>query len=281
MISNLPKTLVLQPISEPKVPSSTRTLSHPQIDQSIDISIIQNSSRTSDFQSRVRLFGRFCTLLIVMAASVFGRNSVPDNEIDCVKDKFQAALEFFNQALQQPQYALLTKSLVLSCSVMCDVVFIGTLMYWIFHGKSLRLPVSLGTFTILRLACLYVWHSPIPAGYLWKRPEIPSLIVTFEEGDGYFYAKYLGYMIICAKEWGDQGKYWLKRGIMSFCVYLVVTSLILRANYTIDLFTGAIFGTWFYDRVGYYVENVDKKWIRWTQNIDKVVDECCKRRSKE
>jgi len=256
-ISNFP---VFEPISDPHQP---KIPSHFQIEQSIDISMAHISSETSDFQSKVRLVGRFCTLLIVMAASVFGRNSVPDNEIDCVKDKFQDALEFVNKALQQPQYALLTGSLVSSCSLMCDMVFIGTFIIWILHGKSLRLPISLGAFTVLRLACLYVWHSPTPAGYLWERPDIPSLIMTFEEGDGFFYSKYLGYMIICANEWGFQGRYWMKRGVMGFCVYLVMISLVLRANYMIDLFTGGIFGIWFYDRVGYYVENIDKK---WTQN---------------
>lgn len=243
----------------------------PHIDQSIELSPCQDVSEPPYSLSKVRIIGRICTLVIVIAALMFGRNSVPDNEIECAEDKLQNVLEIINQTLQLPQYNTLTKFLIASCSILSDGVFIGTFLYWILYGKSLRLPISLGFFTIVRLVCLYVWHSPIPVGYLWERPEIPSLVVTFEAEDGFFYCKYLGYLVICSQEWGEQGKRWVKYMIMGACVYLVCLSLILRANYTIDLFTGVVFGIWFYERVGWYVENVDRTWRKWTDKVDKVL----------
>ena len=105
-----------------------------------------------------------------------------------------------------------------------------------------------------------------------------ALRPRFIDGDGFFYSKYLGYMVICAKELGDQGKYWMKRGILIGCVSLMVMSLVLRGGYTIDLFTGAVFGIWFYERVGWYVENVDSKWRNWMREVEKMMSGCCKTR---
>ncbi len=75
---------------------------------------------------------------------------------------------------------------------------------------------------------------------IWRYPGFPSLLVTYGVSNDLFFSGHTAIAVVGAVELARLGKRWL--GVIGCCVALfeVVTVLVLRAHYTMDVFTGAV-----------------------------------------
>jgi hypothetical protein len=85
---------------------------------------------------------------------------------------------------------------------------------------------------------------PPPPGIIWRNPKFPTVLVTYDVGNDFFFSGHTALAVLGAIEICHFGPWWL--GIVAICLALAEATivLILRAHYTMDVITGA-FAAWF------------------------------------
>jgi membrane-associated phospholipid phosphatase len=112
---------------------------------------------------------------------------------------------------------------------------------WILRGEArpfLALVIVLGLRQIMQ-ACVAL---PTPPDAIWHSPGFPSLLVTYGVANDYFFSGHTAIAVLGATELarlGRRGTTILGIGIVLFEAAAV---LILRAHYTMDVFTGLVTG---------------------------------------
>jgi membrane-associated phospholipid phosphatase len=85
---------------------------------------------------------------------------------------------------------------------------------------------------------------PVPPHAVWHYPGVPSLLVTYGVSNDYFFSGHTAIAVLGATELARFGKRWLTVLGIGIVLFEVVTVLILRAHYTMDVFTGVIAALW-------------------------------------
>jgi membrane-associated phospholipid phosphatase len=94
---------------------------------------------------------------------------------------------------------------------------------------------------------------PTPPNMIWHYPGFPSLFVTYNVGNDYFFSGHTAIGVFGALELARQRRQWLTGLALAVVLFEIATVLILRAHYTMDVFTGAVAALWIgslCDRVG-------------------------------
>jgi membrane-associated phospholipid phosphatase len=100
----------------------------------------------------------------------------------------------------------------------------------------LGLMILLGLRQILQRLCAL----PPPEGMIWRYPGFPSLLVTYGVSNDLFFSGHTAVAVFGAVELGRIGWRWLTSIAVAVAVFEVATVLVLRAHYTMDVFTGAV-----------------------------------------
>jgi hypothetical protein len=106
-------------------------------------------------------------------------------------------------------------------------------------GDSVRPFLGLLILFGLRQMCQAVTALPPPEGMIWRSPGVPSLLVTYGVSNDLFFSGHTALAVYGAIElgrWGGQA--WAVVGA-ALAVFEVVVVILLRAHYTMDVFTGA------------------------------------------
>lgn len=80
---------------------------------------------------------------------------------------------------------------------------------------------------------------------IWYDPGFPTLLVTYSVATDFFFSGHTGLAVLAAVELARMGtspegkRRWLALGI-AVAVFEATTVLVLRAHYTMDVFTGAV-----------------------------------------
>ena len=134
-------------------------------------------------------------------------------------------------------------ALLIVSSGLIDALGIFLLARWIF-GKSVRpflgLVILLGLRQIMQAICAL----PVPPHAVWHYPGVPSLLVTYGVTTDYFFSGHTAIAVFGATEMSRVGKRWLTVLGVAIVVFEVASVLILRAHYTMDVFTGIIAALW-------------------------------------
>jgi len=85
---------------------------------------------------------------------------------------------------------------------------------------------------------------PAPPSLLWHYPGFPSLFVTYNVANDYFFSGHTGIAVLGAVELSKLRKPWLTALAVTVVMFEAATVLILRAHYTMDVFTGALAALW-------------------------------------
>ena len=136
--------------------------------------------------------------------------------------------------------------MLISSSMVIDVVGVFLLVSSIW-GKSVRPFLSMLILYAMRQICQMVVGLPEPVGMVWRDPGFPSLLVTYETECDFFFSGHTGIAVIGAVEIMRIGRsrssysidVWFILG-MAVAVYEMGAVLVLKAHYTMDVFTGAI-----------------------------------------
>ena len=111
-------------------------------------------------------------------------------------------------------------------------------------GPSLRPLLGLLLLLVLRQACQGLCALPTPPGMIWRDPGFPSLFVTYGTASDLFFSGHTAIAVYGGLELARHGGFALAALGASVAVVEMAAVLVLRAHYTMDVFTGAVTALW-------------------------------------
>ena len=151
--------------------------------------------------------------------------------------------------------------LLIASSLVIDLLGAYLLGSAIF-GESIRPYVGLVMVFALRQVCQMLCPLPAPAGMVWRYPGVPAILVTYGTANDLFFSGHTAIAVYGAVTlFGHWGSWGLALGL-TIAVFEAVTVLILRAHYTMDVFTGIICALWVYSLGGTLAPLVDVMILR-------------------
>lgn len=150
-------------------------------------------------------------------------------------------------------------ALLIATSLVIDITALFLIGVGIF-GSSLRTLLALVIVMAFRQACHFVSSLPTPPGIIWRYPGFPSLFVTYEVGNDFFFSGHTAIAMLGALQFIHSGNMWLIIAAFVVVAVQLVSVLALRAHYTIDVFA-AIFVAWVANSVATQVAPMLDLWI--------------------
>lgn len=152
--------------------------------------------------------------------------------------------------------------LLIASSLVIDLLgayLLGTAIF----GASIRPYLGLVMVFALRQICQMLCPLPAPAGMVWRYPGVPAVLVTYGTANDLFFSGHTAIAVYgaatLAGHWGRPG---LALGL-AIAVFEAVTVLVLRAHYTMDVFTGIVCALWVYTLSGRLAPWVDQAIRHW------------------
>ena len=138
-------------------------------------------------------------------------------------------------------HSMAANALLIVSSGIIDLLGIFLLSIWIFRGDPrpfVGLVIVLGLRQIMQ-GCISL---PAPPDAIWHTPGFPSLLVTYGVAYDYFFSGHTAIAVLAATELARARKPWITAGAIGIVLFEAATVLILRAHYTMDVFTGLVTG---------------------------------------
>jgi hypothetical protein len=133
--------------------------------------------------------------------------------------------------------------LLIVSSALIDGLGLFLLGRWLFGG-SVRPFLGLFLLMVLRQILQALCTLPAPSGMIWHYPGVPSLLVTYHVANDFFFSGHTAIAVFGAVELSRFRRTWLTAMAILIVIFEVATVLILRAHYTMDVFTGAVAALW-------------------------------------
>jgi hypothetical protein len=130
-------------------------------------------------------------------------------------------------------------TLLIISSGIIDLLGIFLLASWVF-GRTVRPFLGLVLVLGLRQMMQAIVALPSPPNTLWHYPGFPSLLVTYSVGNDYFFSGHTAMAVLGATELIRLGRRWLSGIAVLIVMFEITTVLVLRAHYTMDVFTGLV-----------------------------------------
>lgn len=134
-------------------------------------------------------------------------------------------------------------ALLIISSALIDGLALFLIGRWLF-GPSVRPFLGLVMLLGLRQIMQAVCALPAPPNMIWHYPGFPSLLVTYNVGNDFFFSGHTAIAVFGGIELARLGKRWLAIVAVGIVLFEIATVLILRAHYTMDVFTGLIAALW-------------------------------------
>ena len=156
---------------------------------------------------------------------------------DALQDLFAGLNLYFGQ------HTTAANALLIVSSALIDLLGLFLVAEWIFIGRSrgfLGLVLLLALRQVMQALCAL----PPPPNVIWRHPGFPSLFVTYNVGNDFFFSGHTAIALFGAIELARLRRRWLTVLAFAVVIFEVATVLILRAHYTMDVFTGAVTALW-------------------------------------
>jgi hypothetical protein len=189
----------------------------------------------SSFFIRVALTG-IALIIWFWSQKLIGSRGAP---IMAIGDRLQDLTAPVNLYLHA--HAAAANLLLIVSSAIIDLLGIFLLTRWIF-GASLRPFLGLVIVLGLRQIIQSVVALPTPPNSIWHYPGFPSLLVTYSVSNDYFFSGHTAIAVLAVTEIARLRKHWLTALGILVAVFEIATVLVLRAHYTMDVFTGVVTG---------------------------------------
>lgn len=134
-------------------------------------------------------------------------------------------------------------TLLILSSVFIDALGIFLLGSWLFGG-SVRPFLGLVLLMLLRQFLQALCSLPVPSGMIWHYPGFPSLLVTYHVANDFFFSGHTAIAVFGAIELSRFRQKWLTVSSILLVLFEVAAVLVLRAHYTMDVFTGILAALW-------------------------------------
>lgn len=197
---------------------------------------------------------RLCVVIVGLAAwfgtqALLGSRGEPREPIsDALLDWLAGPTEYLHA------HPAAADGLLICSSAMIDALGVFLLGTSIF-GRTVRPFLGLLLLFASRQICQSLCALEAPHGMIWRYPGAPSLLVTYGVANDFFFSGHTGLATLGAVElvrFG--GRRWLPFAVL-IVVFEAITVLVLRAHYTMDVFTGAV--------VALYVATLSEHWAAW------------------
>jgi hypothetical protein len=183
--------------------------------------------------------------------SLIGGRSLPATGIGDAMHQWAAPLNAFFYENVRAANALLIVS-----SGLIDALGLFLLGSWLF-GCTVRpflgLLILLGLRQIMQVLCAL----PAPPHMVWHYPGFPSLLVTYGVANDFF-SGHTAIAVFAATQLARFERRWITVLAIGVVLFEIVTVLVLRAHYTMDVLTGIITALWvaaFCERIAPAVDN--------------------------
>lgn len=124
-------------------------------------------------------------------------------------------------------------------------------------GETFRPFLGLVMLFSLRQICQMLCPLPAPSGMVWRYPGVPAVLVTYGTTNDLFFSGHTAIAVFGAATLaGHFGAWGLALGL-AIAFFEAITVLILRAHYTMDVFTGIVCALWVYSLAGTVAPWVD------------------------
>jgi hypothetical protein len=134
-------------------------------------------------------------------------------------------------------------ALLIFSSAVVDGIGLFLLGRWLFGG-SVRPFLGLVILMALRQLMQALCALPPPSGMIWHSPGFPSLLVTYHVANDFFFSGHTAIAVFGATELIRFRVKWLTALAVLLVAFEVSAVIILRAHYTMDVFTGLIAALW-------------------------------------
>jgi hypothetical protein len=141
------------------------------------------------------------------------------------------------------QHSTAANALLIVSSALIDGLGLFLLARWLFCG-SVRPFFGLFLLMALRQVLQALCALPAPPNMIWHYPGFPSLLVTYHVATDFFFSGHTAIAVFGALELARFRKAWLTGAAALIVVFEIATVLILRAHYTMDVFTGIVAALW-------------------------------------
>lgn len=135
--------------------------------------------------------------------------------------------------------------LLIASSLVIDLLgayLIGSAVF----GASIRPYLGLVMVFALRQICQMLCPLPAPSGMVWRYPGVPAILVTYGTANDLFFSGHTAIAVYGAATLaGHFGTPGLILGLL-IAIFEAATVLVLRAHYTMDVFTGIVCALWVY-----------------------------------
>jgi hypothetical protein len=193
--------------------------------------------------SRRGFIFRLALSVIVLALwfwtqSLLGARSSPNGGIDDSLHDVTAALNGYFHV-----HAVAADALLILSSGIVDGLGLFLLGRWLFGGTA-RPFVGLVILMALRQLMQSLCALPPPQDMIWHYPGFPSLLVTYHVANDFFFSGHTAIVVFAGTELIRFRRGWLNVLAVLLVLFEVSTVLVLRAHYTMDVFTGLVAALW-------------------------------------
>jgi len=116
----------------------------------------------------------------------------------------------------------------------CYLLLVGVM------GPTVRPLLGLFLLFSLRQLCQALIALPAPPNMIWRNPGVPSLLVTYETGNDFFFSGHTAIAVYGAMELWRYQRGWLRLSALLIAFIEVLTVLVLRAHYSMDVLTAIL-----------------------------------------
>jgi len=152
-------------------------------------------------------------------------------------------------------------ALLIVSSALIDLLALFLLARWLF-GESVRPFLGLFLLMVTRQIVQAFCALPPPPNMIWHYPGFPSLLVTYSVAGDFFFSGHTAIAVFAATEVARLKKTWLTAFLIIVVIFEILTVLVLRAHYTMDVFTGLVVALWvasFVDRLSAPIDRFVEK----------------------
>ncbi len=106
-------------------------------------------------------------------------------------------------------------------------------------GPSVRPGIGLLILFAFRQVSQLLCALPPPPGMIWRRPGVPSLLVTYGVANDFFFSGHTAIAVLGAIEVARIAPWWAAAAAAAVALLEATAVLVLRAHWTMDVLAGA------------------------------------------
>ena len=152
-----------------------------------------------------------------------------------------------------------TNATLVITSALIDAIGIYLLGNAIF-GPSVRPFIALFILFGLRQICQAITTMPKPPGVIWRHPGVPSILVTYDVSNDFFFSGHTAVAALGALELAYHGPHVAALVVTGIAFIEMAVVIIFRAHYTADVFAAA-FAAWGAELIAQHVSPTIDLWL--------------------